>query len=198
MNQAVGRGLMPPRPNLGPEAWSDAQSTCSRLHRSRRPWADCSSPGCFGSGERRRGLGSRRDHKTLSPHDATPQGRLVACSSSIRETLADRFGTAWRAKTTQELATEDTLVEVLGAEQLDELIRFLDFVDHLKFAPERSANNHESLESELTNWEPRIAAIGNKIETQPERKQKSATAYAQTQNSTPTVSRAEFAGSSPK
>ncbi len=25
VNQAVGRGLMPPRPNLGPEAWSDAQ-----------------------------------------------------------------------------------------------------------------------------------------------------------------------------
>ncbi len=30
-------------------------------------------------------------------------------------------------------------MEVLGAEQLDELIRFLDFVDHLKFAPERSS-----------------------------------------------------------
>ena len=64
-----------------------------------------------------RGLGSAMIYKTQSPHDPAPQGRLVAFSHSIRETLADQFGTAWRAKTTQELATEAQLVEVLGREQ---------------------------------------------------------------------------------
>jgi hypothetical protein len=197
VSQAVGRGLVPPRPNLGPESWSDSQSlpvaliVAAALGGLLIAWL-------FWIWRKKTRTRIRRDHKTQSPHDATPQGRLVAFSSSIRETLADRFGTAWRAKTTQELATEDTLVEVLGDEQLDELIRFLDFVDHLKFAPERSSNNHESLESELTNWEPRIAAIGKKIETKPERKQKSATAYARAQNSTPVVSRAEIAGASSK
>jgi hypothetical protein len=118
----------------------------------------------------------------------------VAFSRSIRETLADQFGTAWRAKTTQELATEALLVEVLGREQLDELIRFLELVDHLKFAPERSNNHHESLEGVLTNWEPRIVAIGKKIQTKPERKLKPATADSRPQNSKPRVSRAEIAG----
>ena len=133
MNPAVGRGLVPPRPNLGPEPWSDAQSLAvafilaTALGGLLIAWV-------FWIWRKKTKARTRSDHKTLSPHDATPQGRLVACSSSIRETLADRFGTAWRAKTTQELATEDTLVEVLGEEQLDELIRFLDFVDHLKFA----------------------------------------------------------------
>jgi hypothetical protein len=123
---------------------------------------------------------------------------LVAFSSSIRETLANRYGTAWRAKTTQELATEDALVEMLGYEQLDELIRFLDFVDHLKFAPERSNNNHEALESELMSWEPRISSIGKMIQSNSERKQKPATANVQPQNPLPRVNRVGIAGASPK
>jgi hypothetical protein len=198
VNQPAGRGLVPPRPNLGPESWSDARPS---------PVAGIVAVAALGglliawllwSWRKKMRARIRRDHKTQSPNDATPQGRLVAFSSSIRQTLADRFGTAWRAKTTQELATEDLLVEMLGYEQLDELIRFLDFVDHLKFAPERSSNNHEALESELTNWEPRIAAIGKTIEAKPDRRQKPATAYARPQNSTPTVSRAEIAGASSK
>jgi len=123
---------------------------------------------------------------------------LVAFSRSIRETLADHFGSAWRAKTTQELATEALLLEALGREELDELIRFLELVDHLKFAPERSNNHHESLESVLTNWEPRIAGIGKKIQTKAERRPKLATANSRPQNSAPTISRAEIAGAPAK
>jgi hypothetical protein len=198
VNKPAGKGLMPPQPNLGPEAWSDAQFN---------PVGVIAAAALGGLliiacilWRRRRKMRSRNrsGHRPQTPHDATPQGRLVAFSSSIRETLADRFGTAWRAKTTQDLAMENLLVEVLGREQLDELIRFLDLVDHLKFAPERSIDNHESLNNELTNWEPRIVAIGKKIQTKPERRQQAATPFVRAQNSIPRVSRAEIAGASSK
>ena len=193
MNKQVGQRLVPPRPNLGPESWSEAPPVAvvvivaAALGGLLIAWL-------FWRWHRKRRSRIRRDVKTPGPHDATPQGRLVACSQSIRETLANRFGTAWRAKTTQELAEEAPLFEVLGDVQLDELIRFLDLVDHLKFAPERSNNHHESLEGVLTNWEPRIVAIGKKIQTKPERKLKPTTADSRPQNSKPRVSRAEIAG----
>jgi hypothetical protein len=197
VNKQVGQRLVPPRPNLGPESWSEAPPVAvvvivaAALGGLLIAWL-------FWRWHRKRRSRIRRDVKTPGPHDATPQGRLVACSQSIRETLANRFGTAWRAKTTQDLAMENLLVEVLGREQLDELIRFLDLVDHLKFAPERSIDNHESLNNELTNWEPRIVAIGKKIQTKPERRQQAATPFVRPQNSIPRVSRAEIAGASSK
>jgi hypothetical protein len=193
VNKPGGPRLVPPRPNLGPESWSDARPSpiavivAAALGGLLIAWL-------LWRWRRKRRSHIRGDKKTQSAHDATPQGRLVAFSRAIRETLADRFGTAWRAKTTQELATEALLVEVLGREQLDELIRFLELVDHLKFAPERSNNHHESLEGVLTNWEPRIVAIGKKIQTKPERKLKPATANSRPQDSKPRVSRAEIAG----
>jgi hypothetical protein len=192
VNKPAGPRLVPPRPNLGPESWSEA-----------RPVAVAVIVAAFLGGlliawllwrwRRKRRSWIRREKKPQRPHDATPQGRLVACSHSIRETLADQFGTAWRAKTTQELAAEVRLLEVLGQVQLDDLIRFLDLVDHLKFAPERSSNHHESLESVLANWELQIATIGKKIQTKPERRQKPATADARPRKSTPRVSRTEVA-----
>jgi hypothetical protein len=50
------------------------------------------------------------------------------------------------------------------------------------------------LEGVLANWEPRIVAIGKKIQTKPERKLKPATADSRPQDSKPRVSRAEIAG----
>jgi hypothetical protein len=87
--------------------------------------------------------------------------------------LAAQFGTAWRAKTIEELAAEVRLEEVLGCEQLRELIRFLDQVDHLKFAPERSNDRRKSLEGALTTWEPRMADVKKKIQAKPTRRLKS-------------------------
>lgn len=197
MNKPGGPRLVPPRPNLGPESWSDARPSLVAVIVA-VAMGGLLITWLLWRWRRKRTLRIRGDKKTQSPDDATPQGRLVAFSRSIRETLADQFGTAWRAKTIQELATESLLFEALGREQLDELIRFLELVDHLKFAPERSSNDHESLESVLTNWEPRIAAIGNKIQTKPERKLKPATADARPQNSKPRISRAEIAGAASK
>jgi hypothetical protein len=163
VNPVNARGLVPPRPNLGPEPWSDPEPIAlylwvagalaflvliwivrKRLRRARvgRPGLDIANAG---------------------DRDTTPRGRLVALSRSIRERLASQFGTAWRAKTTEELAAEPRLAEALGLDQLQELIRFLDQVDRLKFAPERSILHHDSLERELAAWEPRIAVLQKKL-----------------------------------
>jgi hypothetical protein len=197
VNKPVGPRLVPPQPNLGPESWSEprpvavAVIVAAALGGLLIAWL-------LWRWRHKRTSRIRREMKTPSPHDQTPQGRLVAYSHSIRETLADQFGTAWRAKTTQELAAEAPLLEVLGHVQLDELIRFLDLVDHVKFAPERSSNHHESLASVLANWEPQIAAIGKKIQTKPERRQKPATVDARPRNSVPRATRAEIAGAGSK
>ena len=192
MNKQVGQRLVPPRPNLGPESWSEtppvavAVIVAAALGGLLIAWL-------FWRWRRKRRSRIRRDMKPPRPSDTTPHGRLVACSHSIRETLADQFGTAWRAKTTQELAEEAPLLEVLGDVQLDELIRFLDLVDHLKFAPERSNDHYESLASMLATWEPQIAAISKKIQAKHERRPKPTTVDARPRNSVPRVTLAEIA-----
>jgi hypothetical protein len=163
VNEPVPRGFTPPQPNLGPEPWPEDQpvtallvALCAvaflllswfawRLIRRRR---------------RRAGPGSlaARDQ----PED-TPRGRLVALSHSIREALTLQLGTPWRAKTTEELSVDAQLEQLLGREGLRELIRFLDQVDRLKFAPERSNHGHESLQSALAAWEPRLDELKKKI-----------------------------------
>jgi hypothetical protein len=110
--------------------------------------------------------------RNQGPGDTSPRGQLVALSQSIRDSLAIQFGTAWRAKTTEELAAEPRLAELLGHDQLQELVRFLDQVDRLKFAPERSNRHHESLERELAAWEPQLADLKKKIQAKPEARQK--------------------------
>ena len=168
MNPANARGLVPPRPNLGPEPWSDPPPIALFL------WV-AGALAClvliwFARRRLRRmrvgGAGTHLSNR--GPGDTTPRGRLVAHSLSIRDVLANQFGTAWRAKTTEELAAEPRLAEVLGPDQLHELIRFLDQVDQLKFAPERSNHRHESLERELAAWEPRLTDLKKKIQAKPE------------------------------
>ncbi len=97
--------------------------------------------------------------------DVTPRGRLVALSTSTKSALASRFGPAWRAKTTEELATEAALRDVLGPEMLGELIEFLDRIDRLKFAPERRERNGRSLQDELAAWNPRVAGLIARIQS---------------------------------
>jgi hypothetical protein len=168
VNPATAPGLVPPRPNLGPEPWSDPVPIMLLL--------------CVGGAlvsllvawllwrRLRRARGDRAGLALTnqSPRDDSPRGRLVALSNSVRDDLANQFGTAWRAKTTEELSAEPRLEDVLGRDQLQELIRFLDQVDQLKFAPERTNHHHVSLERELTAWEPRLADLKNKIQVKPD------------------------------
>ncbi len=172
MNPANARGLVPPRPNLGPEPWSDPPPIALFL-------CVAGALACLlliwlVRGRLRR-VRARRAGLAVSsqgPPDTTPRGRLVALSHSMRDVLANQFGSAWRAKTTEELSAEPQLAERLGPDQLQELIRFLDQVDQLKFAPRRSNHHHESLERELAAWEPRVADLKKKIQAKPEARQK--------------------------
>ena len=158
MSDPVGAILVPPRPNLGPEPWpksSPLESLWLVLGILILPvaawliWRMCAPPG------------SAVPIRTPAPAalDVTPRGRLVALSTSTKNALASRFGSTWHAKTTEELAAESALKDVLGPEMLGQLIEFLDRIDRLKFAPERPNHNGRSLPEELAAWDPRVAGL---------------------------------------
>jgi hypothetical protein len=111
----------------------------------------------------------------------------------MRDVLANQFGTAWRAKTTEELSAEPRLEEVLGHDQLQVLIRFLDHVDRLKFAPERSNHHHELLERDLLAWEPRLADLKKKIQAKPDGRLKNKMVRSGPRSSTLKIGHAETA-----
>ncbi len=168
MNDAVPRGLVPPRPNLGPEPWPGDQPVVEVLLAAGALASLVLAWVCWRLIRRRR---ARSERSSLAPRnqpDATPRGQFVALSDSIREALIRQFGTAWRAKTTEELSADAQLAHALGREPLQELIRFLDQVDHLKFAPERSNHHDLSLQQELAGWKPRVADLMKKIQAKPD------------------------------
>lgn len=162
MSEPLGRSLVPPRPNLGPEAWPETLPLA-------RGWV--AIPGLVLAVAawllwrtfRRRYARSLEGPATPDALDVTPRGRLVALSTSAKSALATRFGPAWRAKTTEELAVETVLGELLGPEKLVELIEFLDRIDRLKFAPERPNHTGQSLDQELAAWNPRVAGLIGRI-----------------------------------
>jgi hypothetical protein len=48
------------------------------------------------------------------------------------------------------------------------LIRFLDQVDRVKFAPERADNHHEAIQEALSTWEPRVATLQSQLRLKPQ------------------------------
>jgi len=174
VNDLVSRGLVPPRPNLGPEPWQDPHPLIRAL-----PWLIflVFMVLVFFIGRRFRGSRVRSRQGRLRPGALTesnpsPRDRLVGLSASIREALTVPFGTACRALTTEELAADSRLEKLLGDQDLHELIRFLDQVDRLKFAPERSNHQKEILQEELTTWEPRVEFLRDRIRSKPRERAK--------------------------
>jgi hypothetical protein len=164
VNRPVPKGLVPPRPNLGPEPWPAGPPVTAiivaiaaglliiavlilarRARKGRRVSAGDGAP--------------------ARPAEVNARDQMVALSASIRQALTDKLGTGWRAKTTEEVAIDPDLQNLLGREHLDLLSRFLDRVDHLKFAPERSNEPEESLERQLAAWQPRVVELTAKIQT---------------------------------
>jgi hypothetical protein len=160
--EPIARSLIPPQPNLGPEPWSNGPSLDPVWLVVLAVFALIATWLAWKIVRRRR---IRLPEGPVSPEalDESPRGRLVALSASAKTALATRFGTAWRAKTTEELAVEPALAELLGPEMLRELIEFLDRIDRLKFAPRRSNHAPQSLEEELAAWNPRVAGLIGKI-----------------------------------
>jgi hypothetical protein len=168
VNGPATRGFVPPRPNLGPEPWPEEPPTVALLV-ALGMLACVLLVGWLLWRRLRRGR-ARADSASLAARgepDNTPRGRLLALAHSVRDTLSIQFGVTWRAKTTEELSADTQLEQVLGSEGLQELIRFLDQVDRLKFAPERSNHEAESLEAELAVWQPSLDALKKRIEATP-------------------------------
>jgi hypothetical protein len=183
VNPATSRSLVPPRPNLGPEPWSEPApialysvlaGTLAGLLVAWLVW---------------RRLGSARARRAVSdlssqvPPDTSPRGRLIGLSQSTRDVLARQFGPGWRAKTNEELSAEPRLAELLGHDQLQEFIQILNNIDLIKFAPSRINDHQESFEQQLAAWEPRLAELGKKIQARPERRPKNGSVRSSSRNS---------------
>jgi hypothetical protein len=59
---------------------------------------------------------------------------MAALAERAREALAARFGPAWKARTTEEVAGSAELAAELGPETLARLVAFLQDADRAKFA----------------------------------------------------------------
>lgn len=168
MNGETARGLVPPRPNLGPEPWPEPAAT---------PWLAIAMSAAAivallaaWAWRRRKAPRGRQTPSTpgaSAAADPGPRGRLVSLSESVRDALTTRFGQSFRARTTEELAVDDRLVELLGEDGFRDLMQFLDRVDRVKFAPERPAGQDGELEESLRTWEPMIAAMSARIRSRP-------------------------------
>ncbi len=120
--------LVPPRPNRGPEPWDD-QAT--------RPiWPPLAlalaAVLAWMTWRLRRRRGTTPVLPPL-PVDAPLDARLLALCDRLRTDLAARLGPALRARTTEELAADPRVAEILG-EDLPRLAEILAAGDRLKFA----------------------------------------------------------------
>jgi Domain of unknown function (DUF4381) len=165
VNEVSPKGLVPPRPNLGTEPWPSEPPIVLYLSTAGLVIALAIVGLFLWRLRRRRSRTAPRSLPTAIAPDASPRGQMVALSASLRDALTHQFGTSWRAKTTEELATDSRLEELLGIDELKELSRFLDHVDQLKFAPERANHRGDSLEADLATWTPRVATFRSKIQT---------------------------------
>lgn len=156
MNPAAvsGKVFVPPRPNLGPEPWSQTSETIQlavwfglilsvvvmaalfvkRLRRSRQ--VNQTRPG----------------ETTPALPDSSPPARLLALALEVREALALKFGPSMRALTTEEISEDPRVRSTLGTERHRNLVRLLRATDQLKFAPELDAIPQHVWLDELANW----------------------------------------------
>lgn len=154
MNQTSPRALVPPRPNLGPEPWSE-----TRIDRELPLEMGLALvlvlAGVFWIIRRRRVV-RRRVVLTVpqsSAHDDSPGAVLLSLAARVREDLAARFGPSLRARTTEEIAADAAIREALGDGNLEPLTHLLITADRWKFASEPGNGWEESLLDDLPNWE---------------------------------------------
>jgi hypothetical protein len=143
--------LVPPRPNLGPEPLPRRLDTLELAL-----IVAAAALGLMGLavalrrlGRQRRGMGPDPARPTLPEGPfATRREQMAAWSGVVRETLSLRFGDRWRARTTEEIASDPGLAEALGPEAAARLVRFLAESDRAKF------DDREGLQSPLSGDPP--------------------------------------------
>jgi len=151
LSQENARVLVPPRPNLGPEPWSEEPSS---------PWPLLAVglvlaallAGLIWIIRRR-----RRKRRAVAPPQPvtaldTPDAQLLSLAVQARETLATRFGPSLRARTTEEISNDAVVKEALGDDHFASLIRLLSTADRWKFASPPENGQTESLLVELPHW----------------------------------------------
>jgi hypothetical protein len=134
-------GLVPPRPNLGPEPWPVPPGWTATAGW----WVWSLALLLLIAGWRwRRGrskAGSAGRASSPDPSlelDLSPRRRLIASSEAVRAALIGAFGPGWGSKTTEEIAAEPILAERLDPEEVGHLIEFLRQADRAKFAEDES------------------------------------------------------------
>ena len=151
MNQENPRVLVPPRPNLGPEPWSEERLSLWPLLEVGLVLAALLAGAVWIISRRRR---RRRAVSTPQPVTSldTPDAQLLSLAVQARETLATRFGPSLRARTTEEIASDPQVKEALGDDHFASLIRLLSTADHWKFASPPENGQTASLLEELPHW----------------------------------------------
>jgi hypothetical protein len=147
LNQENARVLVPPRPNLGPEPWSEERSSLWPLLGVGLVLAAA----VWMISRRRRKRRAVSPPKPVTSLD-TPDAQLLSLAVQARETLATRFGPSLRARTTEEISNDAVVKEALGDDHFQSLIRLLSTADHWKFASAPENGQTESLLEELPHW----------------------------------------------
>ncbi|AMV39945.1 hypothetical protein [Planctomyces sp. SH-PL62] len=155
-------GLVPPRPNLGPEPWRDENAPTSPL-----AWIATATVAALLVAwimrRRRRGAGSIATASSAEVDDS-PEGRLVALGDRLRAVLASRLGPSLRARTTEEIAGDPRLAERLDGEDLDRLVAILGAGDRVKFARRGVA---EGLLERLPEWTAWAGSLDGRLASTP-------------------------------
>jgi hypothetical protein len=152
--------LIPPRPNLGPEPWSEPRA-------GRFPYeAAALATGALllaAAWIIRRRLAARRRPGTAPARvdfaADDPAMQLIVMASQARETLAERFGPALLARTTEEIAADPQLRETLGEPRFDSLVRLLATADRRKFATMPGAGAEDVYPEDLSQWETWLSSL---------------------------------------
>jgi hypothetical protein len=154
--------LVPPRPNLGPEPLSDP-AIFSPLALMVILAGLAIAAALFWNRRNRKRRSSTPDQNNGAADSEEPpsvRDRLIALSPTIRSALTGRFGPSCLAKTTEELASDDRIGEILGQADFERLIGILNAIDRLKFSVATLCDDDaSSLAHHLAAWELSVAQL---------------------------------------
>jgi hypothetical protein len=98
-----------------------------------------------------------------------PATQLLNLAGQIREDLVARFGPSLRALTTEEVAADLQVKEVLGVEHLEPLIRLLTLADRCKFSAVPENGDQQSILEEISAWEALHGGLMARLAAKPQR-----------------------------